>query len=132
MGAPSEQVLLQLQDAVDNDGVHGFWHWTIDRLEAAQDEGRAVQHTELAAAYAGAGNHAAAMEHLGVALEQSERGLLTLRWDPVWDDLRRDDRFKELVREVRSQGFPPSIRRFLFVAAEPDLQNTAARRDPIS
>ena len=45
-----------------------------------------------------------------MALEEDERGLLTLRWDPVWDDLRRDERFKELVRESRPQR-PPMIRR---------------------
>ena len=110
-GAPGEQVVARLRDMVEQDGVHGFWHWTIDRLEAGQDEGRDVQHAELAAAYAGAGNHAAALEQLDVVLEGAERGLLTLRWDPVWDDLRRDERFKELVRQVRSAAFSPTIRR---------------------
>ena len=110
-GAPDEQVVVRLRDAVEHDGAHGFWHWTIDRLEAAQDEGQAVRDVELAAAYAGAGNHAAALEHLGVALEQAERGLMTLRWDPVWDDLRRDERFKELVRQTRSLRFSTTPQR---------------------
>ena len=109
-GAPGEQVVDQLRDAVQQDGVQGYWNWRIDRLETAQDEGRDVPHAELAAAHAGAGNHDAALEQLGVALEQAERGLLTLRWDPVWDDLRRDERFKELVREARSLRFSPTIR----------------------
>ena len=110
-GAPGEQVVIQLRDAVRQNGVQGYWNWTLDRLETAQDEGRDVPHAELAAAHAGAGNHDAALEHLGVALERAERGLLTLRWDPVWDDLRRDERFKELVREARSLRFSPTIRR---------------------
>ena len=109
-GAPGEQVVDQLRDAVQQDGVQGYWNWRIDRLETAQDEGRDVPHAELAAAHAGAGNHDAALEQLGVALEQAERGLLTLRWDSVWDDLRRDERFKELVREARSLRFSPTIR----------------------
>ena len=44
-----------------------------------------------------------------MALELGERGLLTLRWDPVWDDLRSDDLFKELVRQTRSLRLPPTL-----------------------
>lgn len=108
-GAPGEQEVVRLREAVRQDGAHGYWHWTLDRLETAQDEGRAVAHVEFAAAYAGARNHDAALEHLMMALELGERGLLTLRWDPVWDDLRSDDLFKELVRQTRSLRLPPTL-----------------------
>jgi len=111
VGAPDEQVVSRLQQAVEDDGVQGYWTWTLDRMEEAEDEGRDVPHAALAAAHAGAGDDEAALEHLRVALERAERGLQTLRWDPVWDDLRSDERFQELVREALALRFAPSNRR---------------------
>ena len=110
-GSPDEQVVSRLQQAVEHNGVQGYWTWTLDRMEEAENEGRDVPHAALAAAHAGAGDDESALEHLRVALEQAERGLQTLRWDPVWDDLRSDERFQELVREARALRFSPSNRR---------------------
>ena len=105
-GAPDELSVEALREAVHEDGIQGYWLWALDRLETNQRDGRDM-HTELASANAGAGDLDGALEHLMMALQHGERGLLTLRWDPVWDDLRRDERFKELVQQIGAMRRSP-------------------------
>lgn len=100
-GAPDDEAVARLNEAVADWGEAGYWTWSFDQMEQAQARGDRVSPTEVAAAAAGAGNVEAALEHLGRAIEVRDPGLMTLRSDPVWDSLRSDERFRALVRQAR-------------------------------
>jgi len=44
------------------------------------------------------------------ALVRAEPRVITLRVDPVWDDLRRDPRFRAVARQAQSMRFSPTRR----------------------
>ena len=89
--------------------VRGYWAWTLDRLTLEEEQGRPPARTELAAAQAALGNHDEAIELLRYALESGERGLLSLPTDPVWDELRSDQRFEDVEREAELRRFAPGL-----------------------
>jgi thioredoxin-like negative regulator of GroEL len=100
--APSRAQVRALQDAVDRDGTLGYWRWTLERLDARAAEGGRVAPTDRAAALVGTGDANGAIAALEAALEQHDRGLATLERDPVWDELRGDPRFADIVRKSRT------------------------------
>jgi hypothetical protein len=75
-----------------------------------QGTGRDVPRVELAAAHAALGRGDEAFEYLAQALARGEPGLLSLRLDPVWDDLRSDPRFRRISRQAQSLRFAPARR----------------------
>ena len=75
--------------------------WRRDVLERARAEGAELSLTELASAHAALGNRARAYDLLAEALDPGESRLLALPSDPVWDQLRRDDRFREIEQHIR-------------------------------
>jgi len=105
--APGAAAVTGLDQAVAENGVRGYWAWQLARLEAKVASGGSVSHTDLAAALAGTGDKEAAFTHLAAAVEAAERGVLTLRTDPVWDQLRRDPRFTALAGQARVIRFAP-------------------------
>ncbi len=109
--APDAAAVDSLARLVTADGASGYWAWTLERLQSRQDGGEPVPQTEIAAAYAGVGEDDRAIEHLFEAMRRGERGLLGLRSDPVWDDLRRDERFAQIAREARALRFSPALGR---------------------
>ncbi|NCG31980.1 MAG: hypothetical protein GWP44_03785, partial [Proteobacteria bacterium] len=110
LGAPSAADIQTLERAVAESGAAGYWSWTLGRLTTELGAGGHVSHIDLAAANAGMGDDDAAFTHLAAALADAEPGLLTLRSDPVWDDLRRDSRFESLLSEARDLRFSPTMR----------------------
>ena len=108
--APDESWVLRLQDAVELEGTQGYWAWRLDRLTTLAPAGEPVPRVELAAAHAALGNDDEAFLFLMEALVRGEPGVLTLRVDPVWDDLRRDPRFREVARQAQSMRFSPTRR----------------------
>jgi TolB-like protein/Flp pilus assembly protein TadD len=55
---------------------------------------------KVAAVYVGLGDHARALDGIQEALRERDRGLAFIRVDPVWDRLRGQARFRDLVRRV--------------------------------
>ena len=108
--APDEAWVLRLEDAVELQGARGYWSWTLDRLTMYDSEGRPVPRVDIAAAHAALGNDDEAFEFLVEALARGEPGVLALRSDPVWDDLRGDRRFREIAREAQTLRFSPTRR----------------------
>lgn len=100
-GAPDDEAVAHLNEAIADWGEQGYWTWSFDQMEAAQARGDRVPPTELAAAAAGAGKVDAALLHLTRAVEMRDPGLRTLRSDPVWDSLRSDERFRAIMRSAR-------------------------------
>jgi TolB-like protein len=109
-GAPDADRLAGLYTAVEQDGSQGYWSWQLDRLESMEAEGLPVPPSEIAAAHAALGNADQAFAYMFEALEQGDAGVLSLRSDPVWDDLRMDLRFRELGRQAQVMRFSPTRR----------------------
>ena len=109
--APDRSSVLRLQDAVDFEGMRGYWSWTLEDLTAAEAEGaRAVPRMDFASAHAALGHTDEAFRFLYEALMLSEREILTLRTDPVWDEYRSIPAFQRIMRETRSLRFSPARR----------------------
>lgn len=108
---PDEIDERQLQAALSVEGTSGYWSWRLERLDEAQREGRPVPSFELASTHAALGNDEEALDHLMDALEDGEPGIMSIRTDPVWDDLRADPRLREIVRQAQRLRFAPDRRR---------------------
>jgi len=110
-GAPEAEDVESLVTSVGEDGMRGYWAWTLERLQERSDAGEEVSVVEMASAHAGLGHNDEALEFLAEGLRRGDRGLLTIQADPVWDDLRRDPRFREIARQARALRFAPTPRR---------------------
>ncbi|MFN2509840.1 MAG: protein kinase [Pyrinomonadaceae bacterium] len=99
------------EGAVENDpevaASLGFVYATAGRREDAEavlerlkslSERRYVSGLYLAIIYAGLKDQDRALEYLNKAYESRHPGLVLIRVDPIFDDLRSNDRFKQLVR----------------------------------
>jgi TolB-like protein/Tfp pilus assembly protein PilF len=61
---------------------------------------RQVSSVDIAIVCAGLGEKSQAFEQLEKAYSERDEGLLYLKTDPVWDSLRSDPRFSDLLRRV--------------------------------
>ncbi len=86
---------------VEARGLQGYWQWKQAEYEARQNDGSPVLHTYQAAAAAGLGQSESAISALRQAIRERESVLAALRVDPVWDNLRSDTRFQNLLSEIR-------------------------------
>jgi serine/threonine protein kinase/tetratricopeptide (TPR) repeat protein len=69
----------------------------LERFKTLQQQ-RYVSPLYFAIAYSGLNDQDQAMEYLNKAYESRHPGLVLIRIDPLFDRLRSDDRFKQLVR----------------------------------
>jgi eukaryotic-like serine/threonine-protein kinase len=69
----------------------------LERLKVLSQR-RYVSGLYLAIIYAGLKERDQALEHLNKAYESRHPGLVLIRVDPLFDDLRSDERFKQLVK----------------------------------
>jgi TolB-like protein/tetratricopeptide (TPR) repeat protein len=104
-GAPTAEELTALRAAVKANGVKGYWTWALQRMEQRKAQGQHVSRAELAAAYAALGRTEDAFAVLEEGVSQGDRGLLMLDADPVFDPLRSDPRFAEILGKVRALRF---------------------------
>lgn len=105
VGAPTDQQLVTLRDAMATDGLRGYWAWVLERNEELEAEGVPVPRMTLASAHAALGHSDQAFAYLVEALENGEPGVLGIRSDPVWDRLRGDPRFREIGRQAQIMRF---------------------------
>lgn len=93
-------------------------YWSLRRRDnrAWQAWGVPVSHMELAATALGLGERDEAVRQLGLAVEQREPSLGTLRNSPIWDPLRDDPEFRRIATRARDlwrsggRGAPPGRR----------------------
>lgn len=105
-GAPDDLQARGLYEDVTRDGVRGFWQWNIERWDALEAQsGRPMPRMNYATAHAAMGDTEEALRYLGQALEAGEPGVLQIRSDPVWDEVRKDPRFREIGRQVQEMRF---------------------------
>jgi adenylate cyclase len=109
-GAPTADEIKTLRAAVKKNGAKGYWTWALARMEQREASGHHVSRGELAAAYAALGRTDDAFKVLQEGVHQGDRSLLTLQTDPVWDPLRSDPRFADIVSEVRKMRLAPGHR----------------------
>jgi tetratricopeptide (TPR) repeat protein len=100
-GAPTAARASGLELAVEMRGSDGYWEWTLEHLEEREAQGRTPQRMEWATAHAALGNEDQAFAYLVAALERGESGVLAIRSDPAWDELRGDPKFRELARQTQ-------------------------------
>lgn len=79
-----------------------YWEWVREDHTAKQARGEHTSDVEYAAACVALGDHEDAIRNLESALANRDPALLTLRFDPTWDPLRDDPRFRDVVRRVRA------------------------------
>ena len=90
-----------LHETFDEDDPRSYWRWRQGYNEQRQASGRRVPDVEQAMTAIGLGDHESALEHLEAAVGNRDPGLVALRNSAVWDPLRNDPRFQEIVQNVR-------------------------------
>jgi len=96
-GAPSEQ-RAGLERTYRQSGSKGYWEW---RLSEAK---RRNAPYEIAVFYARLGNTSEAVAWLEKSYQQHDWHMVQLKMLRVWDPLRSDSRFQDLLRRM---NFPP-------------------------
>ncbi|NNF26301.1 MAG: tetratricopeptide repeat protein [Gemmatimonadetes bacterium] len=111
-GAPdTESRIAGLEAAFDPTNPSTYWQWLRRDHQDREDSGDYASDVEYAAACVALGDYEDALRNLESALEDRDPALHTLRFDPTWDPLRRDPRFRDISRRIRaalSQGRLPS------------------------
>ncbi len=108
--ALAEASIASLDAAVAGGDTDAYWEWLREDHLARLERGEYTSEVEYAAACVALGEHEDAINALRAALAKRERGLVTLRTDPVWDPLRTDPRFHEIVSSLSRppRGAPPA------------------------
>ncbi len=100
--------LDELRRAVSERGGRGYWEWRRDELRARAARGETISNVDYAAAAVSLGQFADALDALERAEAQRDRKLYSLPWDPVWDPIRGEPRFRALLETVkRAPPVPP-------------------------
>lgn len=112
--APTETDVADLVLAMELEGTRGYWVWNASRLEALMAAGHPVPRIDIATSYAALGDADNAFAYLVEAFQNGEPGVLGIRSDPAWDDLRTDKRYREVGRkaqEMMRERRPPRAAR---------------------
>ncbi len=96
----NEQEVNALKQAYVVSGWRGYWQKRLD-LSLAEARRKPVQAVILAEIYTRLGQKDQALAWLERAYEDRNMSLIFLKVDPVWEGLRSEHRFKELLRRMR-------------------------------
>ncbi len=91
----------QLHATFEADDPTSYWRWRQDYNEQREGLGEHVPDVEKAMTAVGLGAHEDALAHLDAAVQTRDPRLVTLRSSAVWDPLRSDPRFQDLVQRLR-------------------------------
>lgn len=92
----------ELQNAVAERGARGYWEQRLQEISAKEQRGQPVSQVDHATALLALGDHRAALERLERAVEAQDDKIRSLFYDPIWDPLRGDPRFRSLLKKVRA------------------------------
>jgi TolB-like protein/cytochrome c-type biogenesis protein CcmH/NrfG len=91
----------RILDAIKESGPNGYWQVQIDwRLERSKKNGEPVDVMDMAIFNANMGNNDKAFEFLEQGLKDRRVGLVFLKVDYIWDKIRNDPRFDDLMRRI--------------------------------
>ena len=100
-----------LHATFNEDDPASYWRWRQDHNVEREARGERVSEAEKAIIAVGLGQHGDALQHLEAAVQNRDPALVTLRSNAMWDPLRSDPRFQDVVRSVRevwrTRGRPP-------------------------
>jgi len=108
----SQDRLAELRKVYHQSGEKGYWRKVLAFCREASEHPRKfastsgygecdyMQNTGVAAVQVRLGEFDAAFESLERGYAKHEGGLLYLKVDPNWDDVRSDPRFQDLIRRV--------------------------------
>lgn len=88
-----------LRRAFNSQGRDAFWLEHLSQL-TRESRGRYVPKTSIAAAQVRLGRNDQALDTLAKAIEEKDPGLIELKAEPVFDPLRSNPKFAELLRRV--------------------------------
>jgi TolB-like protein/DNA-binding winged helix-turn-helix (wHTH) protein/Tfp pilus assembly protein PilF len=94
-----------LQAAMDKDGTHGYWRKVLDFAEE-ESKRQHVPPLTLAALHVRAGENKKALDYLDRAYEQRSPRLSWINSQSIWNPLRADPRFQELIRKMQFPARP--------------------------
>ena len=95
--------LKEVEDALDRGYAEGGYQGAMNlaaEVLAANSEKVSVKPTDIAIAFIYAGNHERAIEWLERGFEAHDPGMPYLNCQPVFDSLRDDPRFKDILRRM--------------------------------
>jgi len=91
----------RLTDAVKSRGAEGYWQMQMElSQERAKRDGEGVDQMDIAIDQANLGNADKAFEALERAFKDRRVGLVFLKVEFIWDKIRSDPRFADLIRRV--------------------------------
>ncbi len=100
-----------LLETVDPETPASYWHWLRNRLAREREGGGRGNPFEEAMAALGVGMPGEALAHLERAVESRDPRLAALMSNRFWDPLRREPRFRAIVRRIGAAGSPEGGRR---------------------
>ncbi|HSG81098.1 MAG TPA: hypothetical protein VLC48_02525 [Gemmatimonadota bacterium] len=100
----------RLERAVAQSGAAGYWEWRLDQLADREARGEEISQVDYATALVSLRRHNQAIARLQRAAEQGDPRLYSLAADPVWDPIRGDPRFVELVDRLRRRPPAPPVK----------------------
>jgi TolB-like protein/Tfp pilus assembly protein PilF len=97
----AEALAKRRLDAFKNEGPAGYWKVQLDlAVERGTRDGDAADVIDMAIDHANLGNADKAFEYLEKGFKDRRVGLVFLKVDYIWDKIRSDPRFDDLVRRV--------------------------------
>lgn len=93
------QTIARLRQAFEKSGPGGFWKRRLEEYRNAA-KSQYVSNGMVAAACLRAGERECALESLEKAFHERDDLMINLNVDPVFDGIRTDPRFRDLVRRV--------------------------------
>ncbi|MBA3599871.1 MAG: tetratricopeptide repeat protein, partial [Acidobacteria bacterium] len=101
---PPEQVekrAAALKEAYQKLGARGYWQKVFElEQEEARKRNTEISQSNLAEFQIRLGNREQALDLLEKAFEKRDPNLAGSKTDPVWDPLRTDPRFQDLLRRI--------------------------------
>ena len=97
----AQAAVQQLRTAFAPEDPATYWQWRHEYSSDRQARGERVSEVELAMVAVGMGDADAALDHLRAAVDRRDPALMTLRTSPIWDPLRDDSGFREIVQQAR-------------------------------
>ena len=96
-----EASLRDLEERLTEQGEEGYWSWQVEELQGRKAQGEKVSPVLLARAFIGLKRTDEAFRELEAALGEKDRNLASLWTDPIWDSVRTDPRFREILSKAR-------------------------------
>jgi hypothetical protein len=90
----------RLLDGLHSGGAKGYLSALVALMEEAGKRGHPPPDSALASVYALLGDSDKAFDHINRSIDSREDSFIDLKVSPVWDKIRGDPRFTEMLRKL--------------------------------